>query len=457
MTPAHLTFLVLALMAAGFLSQRVPPYVIGLLGALVLAATGVLPMANLFTGFANPTLILFAGMFVIGDAIFRTGLANAMGDWAVRRMGHNERRLLWGTMIVSAVLSTVASNTATTAALIPLVLSVCIKANLSASRLLMPMAFTSGFGGISALIGTPPNMIVSDALRSTGAAPFGFFEFAWVGIPVALAGMAYMDLIGRRLLPRAPTSAPRAYTENASPPTSSAEMTSVSPVSHTLISPAVSATPAPRSGSQRPEAQRRRMWICGGILGVVVVVMALNLSWLPLEFLAVTGALACVLTGCVTSKEAVDSIEWETLILFGSMFAVAIAMDKSGASALIAEGLLRLSGLSRNPYAVVAGILALNMFLGLFLSNTACAVLLAPIGLSLAKGIGANPQPILMAIAVASSCSFLSPVSTPPNLLVWEPGKYKFMDYIKVGSGLGLVCTVVAVVIIPWKWPVFPP
>jgi di/tricarboxylate transporter len=136
---------------------------------------------------------------------------------------------------------------------------------------------------------------------------------------------------------------------------------------------------------------------------------------------------------------------------------VAIAMDKSGASALIAEGLLRLSGLSRNPYAVVAGILALNMFLGLFLSNTACAVLLAPIGLSLAKGIGANPEPILMAIAVASSCSFLSPVSTPPNLLVWEPGKYKFMDYVKVGSGLGAVCTAVAVLIIPWKWPLFPP
>jgi solute carrier family 13 (sodium-dependent dicarboxylate transporter), member 2/3/5 len=455
MTPAHLTFLILALMAAGFLSQRMPPYVIGLLGALVLAATGVLPMADLFTGFANPTLILFAGMFVIGDAIFRTGLANAVGDWAVRRMGHSERRLLWGTMIVSAALSTVASNTATTAALIPLVLSVCIKADLSASRLLMPMAFTSGFGGISALIGTPPNMIVSDALRGAGAAPFGFFEFAWVGIPVALAGMAYMDLIGRRLLPKAPTPAPRAFTTNALPlPRSPASMPAGFPTGPTSPAPLAEAQ---RPEAQRTEAQRRRMWICGGILGVVVVVMALNLSWLPLEFVAVACALACVLTGCVTGKEAVDSVEWETIILFGSMFAVAIAMDKSGASAIIAEGLLGISGLSRNPHAVVAGVMALTMFLGLFLSNTACAVLLAPIGLSLAKGIGANPQPILMAIAVAASCSFLTPVSTPPNLLVWEPGKYRFMDYVKVGSGLGLICAVVAVVIIPWKWPVFPP
>jgi di/tricarboxylate transporter len=155
-------------------------------------------------------------------------------------------------------------------------------------------------------------------------------------------------------------------------------------------------------------------------------------------------------------KEAVESIEWETLILFGSMFAIAVAMEKSGASTLIAGGLLQVAGPGSSPYVVVGGILALNMFLGLFLSNTACAVLLAPIGLSLAGGIGANPHAVLMTIAVASSCSFLTPVSTPPNILVWEPGKYRFMDYVKVGSGLSLVCIVVAIFVIPWVWPVFP-
>lgn len=422
MTQAHTTFLILALMAAGFISQRFPAWVTGLAGAMALAGLGILPMASLFTGFSNPTLILFAGMFVIGDAIFRTGLANALGDWAVRLMGHSERRLLWGTMIVAAALSTVASNTATTAAMIPLILSVCRAAGLSSSKLLMPMAFTTGFGGISALIGTPPNMIVSEALKDAGLRPFGFFEFAWVGIPVAVAGMLYMDLVGRRFLPAT----------------------------------IAVASPGPAEGAGTERGRKLHIWICASILLLVVCVMALNLSAVPLEYVAVAGALVCVLTGCIGSRQAIESVEWETLVLFGSMFSVAVAMDKSGASAMVAEGLLRVAGSTANPYAVVGGILLLNTFLGLFLSNTACAVLLAPIGLALAKGIGANPHAILMTIAVASSCSFLSPVSTPPNILVWEPGGYKFMDYVKVGGGLSLVCIAVAVLIIPWVWPVFP-
>jgi solute carrier family 13 (sodium-dependent dicarboxylate transporter), member 2/3/5 len=423
MSQAHVTFLILALMAASFVAQRVPAYITALIGSMTLAALGIIPMGSLFAGFSNPTLVLFAGMFVIGDALFRTGLASALGDWAVRKTGNSERRLLWGTMIVSSVLSTVASNTATTAALIPLVLSVCATAGIPASRLLMPMAFASGFGGISALIGTPPNVITSEALRTAGLRPFGFFEFAWVGIPMAFAGMLYMDLIGRRLLPSS-----------------------------------TAALPSGLLAAERVDApgKTRRMWICGSILLIVVVVMALNLKEIPLEFVAVAGAVACVLTGCIGRKDAIESIEWETLILFGSMFAIAVAMDKSGASAMIAEGLLRVAGPGSSPYVVVGGVLALNMFLGLFLSNTACAVLLAPIGLSLAQGIGANPHAVLMTIAVASSCSFLSPVSTPPNILVWEPGKYRFTDYLKVGGGLSAVCIAVAIFVIPWVWPVFP-
>lgn len=428
MTQAHFTFLILALMAAGFVSQKIPSYVTALCGALILTGAGTLPMAAAFAGFANPTLVLFAGMFVIGDALFRTGLANALGDWAVRRMGHRERPLLWGTMTVSALLSTVASNTATTAALIPLILSVCAKAGISASKLLMPMAFTTGYGGISALIGTPPNMIVSETLRVAGRMPFGFFEFAWVGVPIALVGMLYMDLIGRRLLPG----------------------------TRAAVSAAGDAAGGTGGLADPGSRGKIKMGICGFILGAVVIAMALNRPGLSVEFVAVVGAVVCVLTGCVSGKEAIESIEWETLILFGGMFAVAAAMEKSGASALIAQGLLKVSAFTTEPHAVVAGVLALNMFLGLFLSNTACAVLLAPIGMSLAAGIGADPRAILMTIAVASSCSFLSPVSTPPNILVWGPGRYRFSDYVKVGSGLSVVCIATAVAIIPWIWPLYP-
>jgi anion transporter len=419
MSQTAVTLLVLAIMAGFFLSQRIPHYVTGMTGALALAFLGIIPAKALFTGFSNPTLILFAGMFVIGGAMFQTGLADAVGEWAVRKMGRNERLLLWGTMIAAALLSTVASNTGTTAALMPVVLGIALSAGIPASRLLMPLAFATGFGGFSALIGTPPNMIASQALADAGSRPFGFFEFAWVGLPVALAGMLYFDLIGRRMLP----------------------ITCTSPVHHSH--------PAPK------ERKAWKMWTCALILIAVIVVMTLDLPGVSLEAAAVTGAVLCVLTGCIKGGEALESIEWETIVLFGSMFAVAHAMEASGAAERIAGSLLRILGDNAHPAWIIGLPLAFTMLLGTVLSNTACALLMAPIGLFLARETGANPHAILMAIALAASCSFLTPVGTPPNLIVWEAGGYRFMDYFKVGAGLSLVCLLVGVVIIPWKWPLF--
>lgn len=435
---ALLTLLVLAVMAAAFLVQAAPYYVIAVSGAISLGLLGVIPPSSIFAGLANPTLVLFAGMFVIGAALFHTGLAQSLGAYVVRKAGQGESRLLWGSMAIAALLSTFASNTGTTAALIPVILSICQTAGIPASRQLMPMAFTTGYGGFSTLVGTPPNIIVTEALRQSGHRPFGFFEFAWVGIPLALAGMLYLATIGRRLLPERRGSA------DGNLPAGNDE--------------------APAAPEFAPEAalaasgrrDRLRMILSGLILLGVIIAMAFNSRRLPLEVAAVMGALLCVLTGCVSRKEAIDSIEWETLLLFGAMFAVAAGIESSGAGKWIADGILVVLGPSPSAWLVLTAVFLATLLLGTFLSNTACAALLAPIGLSLSREIGANPQAVLMAIAVAASCSFLTPLGTPPNALVLGPGGYRFSDYLRVGSGLSLVCLAVCLVIIPWKWPVFP-
>lgn len=420
MSQAGMTLTVVGIMAGFFLTQRIPHYVTAMAGALALGFLGIVPMKSLFAGFANPTLILFAGMFVIGGAMFQTGLANAVGEWAVRKMGRSERLLLWGTMIAAAVLSTVASNTGTAAALMPVVLSICLAAGIPASRQLMPMAFTTGFGGFSALIGTPPNMILSEALKEGGFRPFGFFEFAWVGIPVALAGMLYLDFIGRRMLPSVQGPAP--------------------------------------AGLTIASADRKtwKMWVCAAILAGVVFVMILDLRGVSLESVAVAGAVLCVLSGCIGGKQAMESVEWDTVLLFGSMFAVAQAMQLSGAAEWMARSLLIVLGPGASRYWIVGIPMVFTMLLGAVLSNTACAVLMAPIGLFLAKETGSSPHAVLMGIALAASCSFLTPVGTPPNMIVWGPGGYRFWDYVKVGIGLSAVCLILGILIIPWRWPVFP-
>jgi di/tricarboxylate transporter len=436
-----LAFLILAVMAAAFLSRRIPHYLTALTGSLAMAALGLIPMKSLFAGFANPTLILFAGMFVIGDSLFRTGLADALGSWTVRRLGKGERALLWASMLAAGVLSTVASNTGTTAALIPVVIGICGAAGLSVSRQLMPMAFASGFGGFSALIGTPPNMIVSEALARAGHRPYGFFEFAWLGVPLALAGMAYMDL-ARRWLPRRAASSPATVAGAGTAP-GAATATATASAAATAIPP-----------SSAP-VRRGRMLAAAAILLGVVAVMASGWQGLPLEAIAVAGAVLCVATGCLTGGEAVASIEWETLILFGSMFAVAQGLEASGAARLIADAMGEALGAHPPAWALIGLPIAVTMLMGTVLSNTACAVIMAPIGMDLAAKTGADPRSVLMAVALAASCSFLTPVGTPPNMLVWGPGGYRFTDFVKVGFGLSAVCFAIGVLVIPWRWPPF--
>lgn len=425
MSHAGLSFLILALMACAFLSRRIPHYLTALTGSLAMAALRIIPAKDLFAGFSNSILILFAGMFVIGEALFRTGLADALGSWTVRRLGKGERALLWACMLAAGVLSTAASNTGTTAALMPVVIGMCGAAGLPASRQLMPMAFATGFGGFSVLIATPPNMIVSEALARSGHRPYGFFEFAWLGIPLALAGMAYLDFARRWLPARAPADT-RALPETGA---------SVPPLA------------AP--------ARRAKMRISAGILLCVVAAMASGWQGLPLEAIALAGAILCVATGCLSSEQAIASIEWETLILFGSMFAVAKGLEASGAARLIAGAMGGVLGAHPSAWALIALSIAVTMLLGAVLSNTACAVIMAPIGLDLAAKTGADPRSVLMAVALSASCSFLTPVGTPPNMLVWGPGGYRFGDFLKLGFGLSVVCMLMGILIIPLRWPPF--
>ena len=171
---------------------------------------------------------------------------------------------------------------------------------------------------------------------------------------------------------------------------------------------------------------------------------------------AIIGALVCVLTGCLTEKQAYASIDWVTIFLFAGMMPVSTAMDKTGAGKLIAEWTVGLMGGSPSPLIVTAVLFILSCGLTQFMSNTASAALLCPIGVAIAKQLGADPKAVIMAIAVAASCAFATPVGTPPNTLVLGPGGYKFMDYVKAGTGLVVVCFVVSLVVIPVIWPFFP-
>ena len=422
MTPAVKCLIVLAIVALLFITELIPLAITAMSGAIACGLLGFIPAKQVFSGLSDSTVVLFAGMFVVGAAMFHTGLAQKIGISIVRFSGTSENSLMFGIMIVGAGLSSVLSNTGTAACLMPVVLGICAAAKIPASRQLMPLAYAAGVGGIITLVGTPPNIIVSGALKSFGYEPFSFFEFAWIGIPITVVAIAYMMFIGKYLLPKAELDA------------------------NQEIEQEIEAT----------VHDSKKQIISGLILAVVVIVMALDLKSISLEMAAIIGALVCVLTGCLTEKQAYASIDWVTIFLFAGMMPVSAAMDTTGAGALIADWTVGLMGGSPSPLVVTAILFILSCGLTQFMSNTASAALLCPIGIAIAKQLGADPKAVLMAIAVAASCAFATPVGTPPNTLVLGPGGYKFMDYVKCGTGLVIVAFIVSLVVIPVVWPFFP-
>jgi len=422
MTPAIKCLILLAIVALLFVTEMIPLAMTAIGASVACCALGLVPENQIFLGLADSTVVLFGGMFVVGAAMFYTGLAQKIGGGVVRMFGKGENSLMFGIMIIAALMSAVLSNTGTTACLIPVVMGICANAKISASRELMPLAFAAGLGGTITLIGTPPNILANVALKAAGMPElqFGFFEYAWIGIPITIAGIVYMMFIGKYLLPK------DCGTLNLE-------------IDEEIL---------------ENETSTQKQIICGIIMVGVIGSMATGI--VPLEIAAVVGAVIAVLTGCLTEKQAYNSIDWVTIFLFAGMIPVATAMNTSGAGKLIAEATVKMLGGDPSPYMVTAVLFGLAVVLTQFMSNTASKALLCPVGIALSAQMGASPKAVLMAILIASSCAFASPVGTPPNTLVLGPGGYKFMDYLKAGTGLVAVCLIVSIIVIPIVWPFFP-
>lgn len=431
MGTAEQTLIVLAVMAVLFVTEIIPLAITSLGGAITLGLMGIITPKVVFSGLSDSTVVLFAGMFVVGAALFYTGLAQKIGETVVSHAGTSENGLMLAIMLVTATMSAFLSNTGTTAALLPVVVGICAVAKIPASRQLMPLAFAAGIGGIITMVGTPPNIIVSGTLSKFGIEPFGFFEFAWIGIPLTVATIVFIMLVGKHLLPKH-------------------EITDAGDVEQEVAAEDISNDP-------------KKQLYSGLILLGVIIAMILGDPLktyfginLPLSMVAVIGAMLCVLTGCLNEKQAYTSIDWVTIFLFAGMMPVATALDQSGAGKMIADAVIGVMGSDPSPYFATAVLFALSCIMTQFMSNTASCALLAPIGISIAQGMGADPHAVLMAIGVAASCAFGTPVGTPPSTLVLGPGQYKFTDYVKAGVPLILVCFVVSLIIIPMVWPFFP-
>lgn len=417
MDPAVITLSVLGVVAFLFITELIPMAITAVSASVFLGICGVLSSKEVFSGFSNSTVILFGGMFVVGAAMMDTGLAQTIGRFVVKKVGIRERPLIFALMLVTFFMSAFASNTGTVACLMPMVVGICVSAKLPSGPLLMALAVAANTGCNLTMVGTPPNMLANAALENAGFESFGFFEFAIIGAPLCVGCLIFMVIFGPKLLPK-----------------DHAQMIGVSEMEV-------------EEGSIRGQIQALV------ILAVVVAGLIIGIPGVSPAMMAVIGALLCVLTRTITEKQAYDGIDWVTIFLFAGMLPLATALDKTGAGQMVADFVLDLMGENPSELTIMVGLFLLACGLTQFMPNTATAALIIPIGLSIAKELDVSPHAVVMAVTIAASSSFATPVATPPNTIIMTPGNLHFKHYLYVGIPLCLISFVMCTLIIPAAWP----
>ena len=618
-----LTIAILIISAVLFANGKIRSDIVALCALCALLIFQILTPAEALSGFSNSVVIMMVGLFVVGGAIFQTGLAKMISSRILKLAGKSELRLFLLVMLVTSGIGAFVSNTGTVALMLPIVVSLAASANMNASRLLMPLAFASSMGGMMTLIGTPPNLVIQETLVSGGYPELSFFSFFPVGLVTVIVGIVVLlplskwvldkrggkdgknDQRGKSLnqlvkeyglsdnlfrlkvlntsllkgktiieldvrrqyglnileVRRSDSSQHRflktvAPQQLASPNTQlqvddvlyvrgKAEKVEQFVVAYQLEMQAGYTTEETKKGDKAldfydigiaeivlmPSSKLINQTVkeCGfrdkynvNVLGIrrkneyllsdlgnqrvhsgdvllvqgtwanidrlshedtewvvlgqplaeaakvtldykapiAAVIMLVMIGMMVFDFIPVApvtaviiAGLLMVLTGCFRNVEAAyKTINWESIVLIAAMMPMSLALEKTGASEYISNSLV--SGLGvYGPFALMAGIYFTTSLMTMFISNTATAVLLAPIAMNSALQIGVDPTPFLFAVTVAASMCFASPFSTPPNALVMPAGQYTFMDYIKVGLPLQIIMGVVMVFVLPLLFP----
>ena len=611
------TIIVLLVAAVFFAIGKVRSDLVALCALLALMMFGILSPAEALSGFSNPVVIMMVGLFVVGGAIFQTGLAKKISGKMMNLAGNSELRLFLLVMLVTAFIGAFVSNTGTVALMLPIVVSLAARARMNVSRLLIPLAFSSSLGGMLTLIGTPPNLVIQETLVEAGYEPLSFFSFAPVGVICIAVGMVVLLPLSQWFLGKKSSSdghgrrkskslheLVREYhlTDNlvkvkvdadslacgktvseldihnryaltvyevrrektmqsgllktvnqrlAGPQTELqsgdiiyiiGEKAQTSKfVSDYRLAVVETQESEPEEGGAQLDfydigiaeivmmptsrlvnrklkesgfrskyhinivgVRRKGQYIMdnlaelrlhGGdvllvqgtwenisrlnrdeedwvVLGqpleeaekvtldykapLAACIMLLMIALMVFDFIPVAPVTAVmfagvlmVLSGCFRNVEAAyKTINWESIVLIAAMLPMSVALEKTGASALVSRTLAESLG-HYGPYALLAGIYFSTSLLTLFISNTATAVLMAPIALSSAAQMGLSPYPFLFAVTLGASMCFATPFSTPPNALVMQAGRYTFMDYVKVGLPLQIIVGIVMVFALP--------
>lgn len=416
MEQATIALIIIGCLMALYITELIPIATTSLLACLALAIFRVIPFGRAFAGFGNDIVFLMAGMMAVGNALHETGAAELMGRKIIALVGKNEKVFLGALVLVSMPISAFLSNTATAAIMLPIAGSAIAASGgrFTKKNTYMIVGIAAVSGGALTLVSSPPQLIAQGILSEGGHRTMDFFDVALAGLPIFAALFVYTQTIGYRLQKKVfnfeekPDAAPEA------------------------------AESAPRS----------RAKICISVAALLFCVAGFVAELWTVGIVAMVGAVVCVATRCVSQKTVFEKMDWTTVVIFGCSFGFAAGLEDSGAGALIAQTTIRLLGENVTPWLLCAALALVAVILTNFMSSTATAALLIPIGVFSAVELGYDVRSVAMATAIAAGIGFATPMSTPPMTMTLAGG-YRFMDYVKVGGLFNLIAFFLLIALFP--------
>lgn len=392
---ALIAFAVLAL------TDVAPAWVFYLIMA-VLSISPVMGFEQAFAGFDSSSVLLVGVLFVVIAGLKYSGAL----DWMVRHLMGLPRtyvRALLRLMIPVTLLSSVMSNTTTTALFRAVVQRWAVQLKISPSKLLIPLAYAATIGGLLTLIGTPPNLIIASLYTAKTGIALNLFA----PLPVAVCCIVVdilLVLALRRFLPE--RECPQVTVSNRLCDENGQEI-------GTLHQP------------------QWRTYLSLGILVAMLTVSAFNLKAFPLASCALVAGILMVFFRCCTPAQALQEVDWKVIIIFAGSVGLGAAVEVTGIGTAIVNLLIRCC--DGNPMWVVVAICLVAGLLTEFISDTACGAMLFPVAWQASTALGVNPLPLMIALMMSASSSFVTPIATPPNMLVYQDGGYRFTDYARLG------------------------
>lgn len=422
MNQAVITLIILAIMVVLFVTEKLPLGLVSMAGAILLGCLGIIGKSDVFAAFSGSTIVLLGAMMIVGQALFHTGIADLLANKIVKVTGTSENGIMLAGVLVALLLSSICSGVGVVAMMLPIIIAMSMKANVSVSRALIPMSFAASIGCNLTLVGAASNVSTAGLIEDMGIEFLSFFELGKIGLLLCILFLIYFLTIGKKLLTPGDSSDPEYLKEYTK-----------------------------RENAEHFDVVRGT--ICIVILIVLLIAMAVANSEWPMYFVA---AIACVLliaTGCISEKDAMRAVDWPTLFIVGGMSAVSKAMSASGAGDMIANAVVKLLGSNPNKMVYLFFVFLVTMILTNMMMNTSTVVLVTPLFVPVAVKLGINPVAIGVAICVAASAPFLTPVGSGTNTLIIKPGNLGFRDFFVPGIGLSILTLIASIILIPFIWP----